>query len=132
MKIAVDTHAMLWYLQGSTRLSRRARATIDDGVQLGGVVVSMGVVFDLVYLTEKGKLPVAAMQQVRHVIDDPVQPFTLAPVTSSVMDSFIAPAPTRLPDPWDRLIVATAVSEGLSLVTRDELITESRLVQTIW
>ncbi len=53
MRVAVDTHALVWYLQGSSRLSSAGRQAIDDGVQLGGVVVPAGVLFDLVYLTEK-------------------------------------------------------------------------------
>jgi PIN domain nuclease of toxin-antitoxin system len=132
VKVAVDTHALLWYLQGSTKLSRPARDAIDDGIQDGGIVVSTGVLFDLVYLTEKGKLPITAMRQVRDLIADAGQPFTLAPVDATVMDHFAEPGPTRLPDPWDRLIVATAASQDLSLVTRDEAITTSQLVRTIW
>jgi PIN domain nuclease of toxin-antitoxin system len=132
VKVAVDTHALLWYLQGSSKLSLPARDALDDGIRVGGVVVSIGILFDLVYLTEKGKLPMQAMQQVRHVIADVGLPFSLVPVNILVMDHFTEPGPTRLPDPWDRLIVATAASQGLPLVTRDEEITASGLVQTIW
>jgi PIN domain nuclease of toxin-antitoxin system len=37
-----------------------------------------------------------------------------------------------LPDPWDRLIVATAVVLDAPLVTRDRRIEKSGLVRTIW
>jgi len=39
---------------------------------------------------------------------------------------------SQIRDPWDRLIVATAASQGLSLVTRDGQIIASGLVRTIW
>lgn len=66
---------------------------------MGGIVVSIGILFDLVYLTEKGKVPVRAMHQVRHVIADVALPFTVAPVNILVMDHFAKPGSTRLPDP---------------------------------
>jgi len=136
VRVAVDTHALVWYLQGSSRLSAAARAALDgavDGaVRFGGVIVSAGVLFDLVYLTEKGKLSFESMRQVRDVIADVGLPFSLAPVNIWVMDYFTEPGPVKLPDPWDRLIVATAASQGLTLVTRDERITGSGIVSTIW
>jgi len=132
VRVAVDTHALVWYLQGSSRLSAPARAALDGAVRFGGVVVSAGVLFDLVYLTEKGKLPFESMRQVRDVIADVGLPFSLAPINIWVMDYFTEPGPVKLPDPWDRLIVATAASQGLTLVTRDERITGSGIVSTIW
>lgn len=132
MRVAVDTHALVWYLQGSSRLSASTRAALDGAIRLGGVVVSAGVLFDLVYLTEKGKLPFNAMRLVRDVIADVGLPFSLAPVNIWVMDYFTEPGTVKLADPWDRLIVATAASQGLTLVTRDERITGSGLVSTIW
>ncbi len=73
-----------------------------------------------------------AMRDVRRVIGDADLPFSLASVDLLVIDHFAEPGRTQLTDPWDRLIVATAASQGLRLITRDERITESRLVETIW
>ena len=132
MRVAVDTHALLWYLGGSPQLSAAARQAIDAAVQVGDVVVSTGTLFDLTYLTEKGKLPADALTLVRDVIADLDRPFNLAPATLRVLDHFADPAFAQLRDPWDRLIVATATSEALPLVTRDGLITACGLVPTIW
>ena len=37
-----------------------------------------------------------------------------------------------LPDPWDRMIVATALNLGVPLVTKDRAITAAGVVETIW
>lgn len=105
---------------------------MDEAVRVGGIVVSVGVIFDLVYLTEKGRLPVDDMRRVRDVLADSTKPIILAPVDMTVVDWFTEPGPIKLADPWDRLIVATAQSQGLALVTRDGSITSSGLVSTIW
>jgi len=65
VRVAVDTHALLWYLQGSSQISAPARLAIDGAIHIGGIVVSTGTLFDLTYLTEKGKLPYQAMRDVR-------------------------------------------------------------------
>lgn len=132
MRVAVDTHALLWYLQGSSQISAPARLAIDGAIHIGGIVVSTGTLFDLTYLTEKGKLPYQAMRDVRDVIADVERPFSLAPANLLVLDHFGDPRMSQIRDPWDRLIVATAASQGLSLVTRDGQITASGLVRTIW
>jgi PIN domain nuclease of toxin-antitoxin system len=105
---------------------------MDGAVQVGGVVVSAGVLLDLVYLTEKGKLPVEVMARVRQLVGDLDRPFTLAPVTIPIIDRFAQAGYDMLGDPFDRLIVATAVQWRVSLVTRDRRIVDSGLVPTMW
>ena len=132
MRVAADTHALVWYLQDSPRLSKPAGEALDDAVREGGIVVSVGVIFDLVYLTEKGKLPVDDMRRVRDVTAETTTSIVLVPADLEVMDRFMDPGSVKLADPWDRLIVATAQSQNLSLVTRDDAIAASGLVPTIW
>jgi len=132
MKLAVDTHTLIWYLSDSPRLSTTASDALDDAVENGGILVPMAVLFDLVYLTEKGRLPATDMQKVRNVITDTPRPVALASVTVTVMDRFADPEMAVLPDPWDRLMVATAQSEGLPLVTGDRGIRAAGIADTIW
>lgn len=58
-------------------------------------------------------------------------------VDLQVIDAAIADAYTTIPrsvlkDPWDRFIVATARALAAPLVTRDAVIQQAQLVETIW
>lgn len=57
---------------------------------------------------------------------------TLEPVNVAVAETSMGIARTVLPDPWDRLIVATALALEAPLVSRDGAIARSGLVRTIW
>jgi PIN domain nuclease of toxin-antitoxin system len=62
---------------------------------------------------------------------------TVARVIVKPMTPEIAALAVRLPagfpkDPADRLIAATAIVEGVPLVTADERIRQTKVVQTIW
>jgi PIN domain nuclease of toxin-antitoxin system len=57
---------------------------------------------------------------------------TLHPIDVAVVDATTSIARDTLTDPWDRFIVATAQTLNSPLVTRDERIRASGLVQTIW
>jgi PIN domain nuclease of toxin-antitoxin system len=56
----------------------------------------------------------------------------LQPVDESIADAFTSIDRSVMRDQWDRFIVATALALGVPLVCRDELITHSGLVETIW
>jgi PIN domain nuclease of toxin-antitoxin system len=54
------------------------------------------------------------------------------PVDEAITDAFTMISREVMRDPWDRFIVATAQVLNLALVTRDGLVQESGLVETIW
>jgi PIN domain nuclease of toxin-antitoxin system len=56
----------------------------------------------------------------------------LQPVDESIADAFTSIDRSVMRDPWDRFSVATALALGIPLVSHDELIIHSGLVETIW
>ncbi len=59
--IAADTHAILWYLTGAPRLSAIAKAAFDDAVEAPqDIYISAMSMVELVYLTERSRIPLAA------------------------------------------------------------------------
>ena len=132
MAVVADSHAIVWYVQGSTRLSEPARAALAEAEAAGDLVVSVATLVDLWYVTQS-TAGVTADQfqtlQERLVSSEKV---TLEPVTLEVVTAAMGFARAVLPDPWDRLIVATALALQAPLVSRDRAIARSGLVSTIW
>jgi PIN domain nuclease of toxin-antitoxin system len=58
--VAVDTHAIVWYLSANPRLSARAAAALDSTTAAGELIYVPSIrLVELTYLVEKGRLPAA-------------------------------------------------------------------------
>jgi PIN domain nuclease of toxin-antitoxin system len=116
VKLLLDTNALLWWLAGSPRLGRRAHTAIAD--PRNAVFVSAASAWEIAIKVGRGKLAV------------PPDPATWLP--AQVQASRFSPLPItlahalgveRLPlhhlDPFDRLLIAQANAERLTIVTGD-------------
>ncbi|HUL75169.1 MAG TPA: type II toxin-antitoxin system VapC family toxin [Vicinamibacterales bacterium] len=118
MRLLLDTHTLLWWLDGDRRLSRRARAAIgDDG---NAVFVSAASAWELATKARLGKLPGAV-----DVATDVAgcltrQGFLELPIT--VLHAQRAGS-LRIDhrDPFDRMLIAQAQMEDLPIVTNEGL-----------
>jgi PIN domain nuclease of toxin-antitoxin system len=128
--ILLDTHALVWAVADQKRLSRSAVAAISEAQQEGGLAVSAITLWELASLIARGRI------QAYGTVDASVR-LLVEGVTVKAITPEIAALATQFPDefshdPADRLIGATARTEGMGLVTRDESIRRSPLIRTIW
>jgi PIN domain nuclease of toxin-antitoxin system len=130
--ILLDTHALVWLVAEPARLSRAATDAIRRARSSGGLAVASITLWELAMLLVRGHVRGHGTvdASIRQVVD-------AARVTVREITPVIAALSTQFPDdfprdPADRLIVATARAEGLTLVTRDERIRASALVRTVW
>lgn len=127
MTLLVDTHAFLWFMTGDGRLSAAARQVMEDAS--AGWCLSAASVWEMAIKSSLGRLtlPAAATEYIAGKVQAGL---VVLPVEWSH-----AAAVERLPhhhdDPFDRLIIAQAQAEGLSLVTRDVLFRDYG-VRVIW
>ena len=132
MRVVADSHAVVWYVQGSKRLSERAAEVLAEAETERALEVSVATFIDLWYVSQTTAAitaaQLAALKQ-RLVSSEAVR---IEPVTVDVVDATMNIPRTALADPWDRLIVATAIALRVPLVTRDSEIRSSGLVETIW
>ncbi len=131
MRVVADSHAIVWYVQGSSRLSERAASAMSDAEGSDGIVVSVATLVDLWYVTQTTKGVSAddlAMIRSTMVASPKVD---LHPVDVAVTDAAISIERDALGDPWDRFILATAIALELPLVTRDGRIQKTELVETL-
>lgn len=115
MRLLADSCVVVWWLEDPSQLSDAARAAIEDGNN--DVVLSAASVWELWLKIAKGKLklPATFVEVLRE------EGFSDLPV-SSEHAALAAALPGHHADPFDRMLVAQAISEGLVLVTRDGVI----------
>ena len=128
--ILLDTHALVWAVADRKRLSRAAAAAIVQAQKEDGLAVAAISLWELAVLVARGRI------QAYGTVDASVrlltEGVTVKPTTAEVA-ALAAQFPEDFPkDPADRLIAATARAEGIALVTRDERLRSSPLLQTIW
>jgi PIN domain nuclease of toxin-antitoxin system len=128
--IVLDTHALVWAVADATRLSPPALAAIRKARKEDGVAVSAITLWELAALIARGRIQ--AYGTVEASLQLLIEGVTVKPISAEIA-SLAAQFPKEYPrDPADRLIGATARAEGLALVTRDEEVRRSKLLQTIW
>ena len=128
--ILLDTHVLIWAVAESKRLSRAAAAAIQKGLTEGGLAVAGITLWELAMLLSRGRIQ--AYGTVEASVRLLTEGVVIKPITPEIA-AISAQFPDGFPrDPADRLIAATAKSEGLALVTHDEKLRSSPLLQTIW
>ncbi len=114
MQLLLDTHALLWWLAGDASLSPRARAAVEDTTN--AVFVSTASAWKISTKYRIGKLPgvaaiVADLEGV--VVAQGFKPLPIASKHGQIAGNL--PGPHR--DPFDRMLVAQAMLESLTLVS---------------
>lgn len=130
--LVTDTHALVWYLMRSPKLSAMALARMRTTVATGDpLLVPTMCIVEIIYLIEKGRLPTIARERLVHHLDQPNSDLELAPLNRDVADAVQRIPREQVPDMPDRIIAATALHLGLPLVTRDGRIRASG-IETVW
>ena len=130
--VVADTHAAVWYLTNSPRLSSAAAKALDNASAAGDSILVPSIsLVELTYLVEKGRVPAEARKRLVDALAEPDGPYQLAPPDGRVAAAVELIDRDVVPDLPDRVIAATALSSGAALVSRDGKIRASQ-VRTIW
>ena len=128
MRLLLDTHALIWWLAGDEALSRRAREAIAD--EVNEIAISAASAMEIAKKFRIGKLPGAALlaQNFEEIIAE--QGFGELPI--SVHHARLAGEMNIAhKDPFDRLLIAQAQTEGMVLVSNEELF-EGFAIKRLW
>jgi PIN domain nuclease of toxin-antitoxin system len=130
--IVLDTHVWVWWLSGVEQISRRASRLIADAVAQKGIYVSSISVWEVAQLVARGRLRLT-MQVADWLAKSEALPFVnFIPVDNAIAVRSVQLSEPLHRDPADRIIIATAITLGFPLVTKDGRIAKYPHVKTIW
>ena len=126
MRLLLDTHALVWWGEDSPRMSRRAKTAIDEGDCFVSAVNAMEIATKF----RLGKLPNA--QKLAVGFEEMVASAGFRSLQVSVAHARVAGG-LNIPhkDPFDRLLIAQAMIDGMTLVSNEKLFDEFGLSR-IW
>lgn len=125
MRILLDTHIYLWWLQDSPRLSKVGKAKI---ISASEVYVSSASIWEATIKAGIGKLEVDVNALVTEIVNSGFQELAVTPRHAAR----IIQLPDIHRDPFDRMLVAQALCEPLRFLTADDILAGySDLVEVI-
>lgn len=117
--VLLDTHAVHWWSAEPDRLSRPARRVLEAADEL---LVAAASWYELAWLAERQRIVIDV--PIRSWLEDLAAQLRTIGITPAIADRAVA-LPDSFPrDPTDRLIYATAIEQGVKLVTKDRAIAE--------
>ena len=130
--IVLDTHALIWWADSSSKLSKKARQVTKAESRRRELVAAAISVFEIVTLERRGrlefKIPVAEwLANLRKLPE-----LTIHPITDEIAERAGGLGEVFPGDPADRLIAATALVLGVSLVTQDTKLRGVPSLSTVW
>ena len=128
MRLLLDTHALIWWLRGDPRLGASARRAIED--RRNDILVSAVSAFEVTTKHRLGKLPEAEILAQDFDGERRQEGFLALDVTIAHA-ALAGKLPGARRDPFDRLLIAQALVEGLTLVSNEALF-DGFGVQRLW
>ncbi len=117
MKVLLDTHAFLWWITDDSRLSARARRVLADGANQ--VYFSAASGWEIAIKARLGRLDIAAGDldgfMAQQIAANGFE--VLAIKLNHALRTYSLPGHHK--DPFDRILIAQAMSEGLALLSGD-------------
>ena len=112
MNLFLDTHVLLWWLDDNSRLSKQAKNYIADVDNI--IFVSAVVIWEIRIKEALGKLEIAA--DFFNIVKQ--QGFEILSITAQHANK-VGDIPMHHRDPFDRMLIAQAIDESLTIVTHD-------------
>jgi len=133
-KYILDTHALVWFVEGNKRLSESAKAVIAAADSQ--MVLPLIALAEAAIIIERGRTTISDVSKflARVYADTRIEIF---PLTLDVFERSLTPEGLRIPELHDRFIVSTGLhlqdlGETVEIVTKDQAITDAGVLSVIW
>jgi PIN domain nuclease of toxin-antitoxin system len=127
VNLLLDTHSLIWFLNGDANLSNKAKSAIEDPAN--SKMVSIASVWEIAIKLSIGKFRFSkGLKHFLGLIED--NGFAILPITFEHAIE-LSTLEFNHRDPFDRLLVAQSIADKLAIVTIDENIKRYN-IKTIW
>jgi PIN domain nuclease of toxin-antitoxin system len=123
----LDTHALLWLIQGNSQLSNRARLVISDDTNQ--LYFSITSIWEIAIKLNIGKLKIGHTIAELYTLLAQLK-IEILPIAQSDLEQYLT-LPLHHRDPFDRLLIAQAIERELVLLSADESFA-AYSVQRLW
>ena len=117
MKCLLDTHTALWYFEGNNKLTPKSRDLIEN--PSADISVSVASAWEIAIKISLGKLQFKG-GSARFFAKVAAHGFSMLPIGEKNLEA-LETLPFHHNDPFDRMIIATAMTENLSILSSDEV-----------
>jgi PIN domain nuclease of toxin-antitoxin system len=126
MKQLLDTHSFIWFVTGNPRITPEVRAQIENNENF----LSIASIWEIAIKSNLGKLNLGIT--IDKLVEQQViaNGIELLDITTSHL-AIVAILPLHHRDPFDRLLIAQAMVEGLPIVGMDEMF-DAYPIQRVW
>lgn len=133
-KYILDTHALVWYLEGNPRLGRQAKVTME--AVDSEMVLPLIALAEATYLIEKGRIGISTVSDLLTDIGTDSR-IEIYPLTWEVFERSLTPEGFQIPELHDRFIVSTGLylqdlGHTVTVLTRDKSITDAGVLPVMW
>ena len=133
-KYILDTHALVWYLEGNSRLGRKAKTTMSTADT--EMVLPLIALAEAAFLIEKGRIGISSISNLLADVRNDKR-IELQPLTVAIFERSLTAEGLRIPELHDRFIVSTGLhlqdlGHTVSILTKDKTITDSGVLPVIW
>ncbi len=129
--ILVDTHIVVWLALEPAKISKKAKTVIEETRHSGqGLAISDITLLEIAMIESKGHIKLNASLET--FLSEVEARFVVLPITGRVCVRAMGLPAAYPKDLADRVIAATALVQGVSLVTADADILRSKALRTIW
>lgn len=116
MRLLLDTHALLWSLDGDKRLGPTTRSLLAD--RANDVLVSMASLWEIALKTQAGKLNA----DIQGISDTLIRNGVITLGVNVAHLTTLTGLPRHHRDPFDHLLIAQAITESATLMSEDRIV----------
>ena len=128
MRVLIDTHVLIWYLEGNSKLSPKARQLIDS--RQDQVFLSIVSLWEMTIKIGMDKLQLGRpFDELEGVLGR--MNISVLPIAFADMKEYLK-LPLHHRDPFDRLLIAQALVETIPVLSKDAIFSNYRELNCIW